>query len=112
MNRQDAKKEIEKNQKKKEGKGGIHKRREPKERLDKLAHTAIDTALEGHQHWGPGYLEGVYPAALEAVRFSSVCTAGGAAHSHVELADQGHQHGRHGEAERPGDHQEGDERIR
>jgi GxxExxY protein len=40
-------------------------RREPEERVDKLAHDVIGAAIEVHRHLGPGYLEGVYQAALE-----------------------------------------------
>ena len=40
-------------------------RREPEEKLDKLAHEVIGAAIEVHRHLGPGYLEEVYQAALE-----------------------------------------------
>ena len=40
-------------------------RREPEERVDKLAHDVIGAAIEVHRHLGPGYLEEVYQLALE-----------------------------------------------
>lgn len=60
MNRQDAKTPNQKIG----GQNSKNARVEPDEKLDQLARTTVDAALEVHRHLGPGYLESIYEEAL------------------------------------------------